>query len=376
MPRAIAVTVWVAGLEAPTALAFAGDGRALIAERSGRIRVRMARNRLVEELPFATFVADEAAGGLRDIALSPAGTGEPSVYVAYAYEHEEGGTALRVSRIPDRVYASGLREDILLEVPVGAATDGLRIAFAPDGTILVAGVDAAVLASPDSEQAAGGQEQPSVDDRTGAVIEPLGNRPPALQGFVVLRLEQDGSTPRDNPWPDSPVWSYGHQPIGGLSVHGPTGLVYTGEGSTGVGDAEINVALAGGDYGWPQRSGWSEDDDSVPPVAVLPASDAPHGLVAYTGNPMPGLQGDLLVAAADVETLVRLRFEDRANPLRVTAIEHWFSTAPARVSTYGRIGGVVQGPDGALYVLTANRGGRGMPRPGDDRILRIAPSAP
>jgi quinoprotein glucose dehydrogenase len=87
---------------------------------------------------------------------------------------------------------------------------------------------------------------------------------------------------------------------------------------------------------------------------------------------LPQFRGDLFYSSLAGQALLRIRFQDAASPNRVTAIERWFNTGPRGDPVYGRLRALAIGPDGALYVGTSNRDGRGVPRRGDDRVLRIA----
>jgi glucose/arabinose dehydrogenase len=183
----------------------------------------------------------------------------------------------------------------------------------------------------------------------------------------VLRLNDDGSVPSDNPLPDSPVYSYGHRNPQGLAWHPITGQLFATEHGSSARD-EVNLIQPGKNYGWPTVQGVANDPRFVDPVLESGSTTwAPSGATFYGGDKLPQeWRGKLFFAG-----------------LRGTQI-HWVSLEGpdfTRVAdhgalfegVFGRIRTVVQGPDGYLYFATSNRDGRGSPGPQDDRILRIVP---
>jgi glucose/arabinose dehydrogenase len=165
------------------------------------------------------------------------------------------------------------------------------------------------------------------------------------------------------------VFSYGHRnsqgldwdPKSGLQVqteHGPSGFDGPGGGD------EVNIVEAGKNYGWPVVHHRASREGMVSPVLEYTPAVAPSGASFCRGDLLPHFKGDFFFATLIGERLIRVRF-DPANPRQVLETEELVH------GVYGRLRDVVSGPDGALYVATSNRDGRGRPRPGDDRILRI-----
>ena len=323
------VSVVAGGLEVPWALAFASDGRLFVTERPGRIgMVEGGRSTTVATLG----VAARGEGGLMGLALDPRFTETGRLYVCH--------TADKGGRLVNRVVALLLRERraveervLLDDLPGAAIHDGCRLKFGPDGKLYVTTGDAATPR--------------------------LAQRLDSLAGKI-LRLNGDGSVPADNPFPGSPIYSLGHRNPQGIAwdragrliaaEHGPSGLPF--------GHDEINRVLPGRNYGWPEVYGRSGDGRFIDPI-LDSGSDtwAPSG-IAFLGDHLyvAGLRGQRLLRIVLAPDLDRM--------LPVTAL---------LAGTHGRLRDVVAGPDGALYVTTSNRDGRGSPAPDDDRILRVVP---
>lgn len=337
------VETWVSGLVVPWALAFAPDGRLFLTERPGRIRLVV--DGVLREDPVATLpVAATGEGGLLGLALDPDFDANGHLYVMYTYR---AGVALRnrISRLTLQGETAGDERVLLEGIPGAANHNGGRLAFGPDGALYATTGDASQRA--------------------------LAQRLDSLAGKI-LRLNSDGSVPADNPFPGSFVYSLGHRNPQGLAWHPDTGALYAVEhgpsGEMGLCCLdELNRIEPGGNYGWPEVTGATGDARYSDPLLHSGANStwAPAG-AAFAVSPLLGdWRGSLLFGALRGAHLHRvvLTPDGRA----VLADEALF------VSEYGRIRDVVAGPDGALYLTTSNRDGRGRPAADDDRVLRIAP---
>ena len=304
----------VAGLDTPWEIVFVDETTMLVTERPGRVRV-IEDGRLREQ-PAATIDVEAAGeGGLLGLAVRD----------GFAYVYYTAADGNRVSRFALGDDLSFGREQVLLDgIPAASVHDGGRIAFGPDGRLYVATGDAG-----DGEQAA---------DRG------------SLAGKL-LRLPPGGG--------NAEVWSWGHRNPQGLawaddgtlyaSEHGPTG-----EFGLCCHD-EVNVIERDGFYGWPFRTGREPTGAGDPPAE-------PRGPLVESGGDTwapagaAWFDGSLYVATLRGERLLRISPDGQVT----TALDG-----------LGRLRVATVGPDGCLYVATSNRDGRGDPREGDDRIVRL-----
>lgn len=314
------------GLEAPWELAFLPDGRALLTERPGRVRLLSSRLELRDEPAAEVEVAQIGEGGLLGLAVDPQFVRNHFVYLYRTTE--SGNEVLRY-----RFEGNRLREDakILDGLQAASIHDGGRLRFGPDGLLYVTTGEAG--------------NPPLAQDR-----DSLNGKILALRGFR-------GSSARPE------IVSLGHRNVQGLDWEPRTGrLVITEFGPDS--DDEVNVIRKGGNYGWPDAQGDEGAPDFVEPVVNYEDVIAPSGgtFVREEGSAWTGsfIFGNLVG-----EQIRRVKLDgDRA-----TANEALFE------GDFGRVRTVVEGPDGALYALTNNTDGRGSPRDGDDRVLRIVPPA-
>jgi glucose/arabinose dehydrogenase len=322
------VSTVATGLEAPWEIAFLPDGRALITERPGRVRLLSREGKLRAE-PVATVRVDAVGeSGLLGLAVDPEFARNRLVYlyrtVASGNEiarYELRGNALR----EQAVIADGIRS--------GPIHDGGRLRFGPDDRLYFSTGD------------------------TGD--EALARDPHGLNGKL-LRLDpaqyRTGSRSRPE------IVSTGHRNPQGFGWQPGTGRFVEDEHGPD-GDDEVNLIRPGADYGWPLIRGHQERDGLVSPIAVFRDSIAPSGATFVT-HPGSTWTGDYLMACLVGTRIQRVTISDDGRVTRNVAVFD---------QEFGRLRSIVEGPDGALYVLTNNTDGRGEPRPGDDRVLRIVP---
>jgi glucose/arabinose dehydrogenase len=180
----------------------------------------------------------------------------------------------------------------------------------------------------------------------------------------ILRLNDDGTTPADNPY-GSPVWTWGHRHPQGIDWHPLTGAMWATEHG-GSGNDELNLIVRGANYGWPVIEGAESRPDMVRPVLFYNPAIAPSGLSFYTAARIAPFRNNIFFTALRGEHIHRVVL-DTASPSVPVAEERLFE------GRFGRIRDVITGPDGALYFCTSNRDGRTTPVPSDDRIARIIP---
>jgi glucose/arabinose dehydrogenase len=331
----IKVETFAKGLQNPWGLAFLPDGRMLVTERPGRLRIVAKDGTLSEPLKGVPEVFAVGQGGLLDVALDPQFASNQLVYITYA-EPGEGGAGTAVAR-------GKLGQDSLENVEVifrqkpkvdGGNHFGGRLAFAPDGKLFV------TLGERFKFEPA---QDLSVD---------LGK---------IVRINPDGSVPKDNPFVGKEgalpeIWSYGHRNPQGAAIHPETGKLWENEFGPLGGD-ELNVPQPGKNYGWPVVS-WGKhyDGKDIPDPPTHPEfADAiyhwnpvisPSGMTFYTADAIPGWKGNLLIGGLSSEAIVRLTLDGET------------VTSEERLPMGTRIRDVVQGPDGAVYALTDERDGK------------------
>jgi len=337
-PPGIIVERWVENLEIPWSLIFLPNNRALVSERPGRIR--LIENGILREEPYATLeVTHIGEGGLMGLALHPNYPEEPYVYAMHTFQ---GATGLvnRIILLRDQGNRAVFERVIFDDIPGGRNHNGGRIAFGPDGMLYAT-----------TGETFQGELAQDLDSWNGKI----------------LRLTPDGKIPDDNPFPGSPVYSFGNRNPQGLAWHPETGDLFSSEhGPSGEqgwrGHDEINLIIPGGNYGWPIEIGIHQNPAFIGPIVFWQNSTPPTGMTFF--------RKDLFVASLRSQALLRIILEIKDGDYQVKEIERWFASGPS-AGHFGRLRDVVKGPDGNLYLLTSNRDGRGRPRPGDDTILRL-----
>lgn len=343
--------VLVGGLDTPWDLAMAPDGYLWVTERRGVIsRVNTSTGTITEVGRVGAHEVSES--GLMGIALHPDYPSPADIFAIYTYEERFPGDTVTYNRVVrmtfDGTSLSG--EEVLLDrIPAGRIHDGARLVIGPDRLLYVTMGDAG----------AAGRAQD---------LESLSGK--------ILRLALDGQPAPGNPF-DSYVYSYGHRNPQGAVFHPTTGDLYVTEHGPSDND-EVNIIVAGGDFGWPEVHGYCDDDiggtqESAycagrtveEPIAAYTPTIAPSGMDYYGSTLIPDWQGSLLFTTLKDASLRRLQLSaDGQTVLEAHTLYR---------SSFGRLRDVLVGPDGRVYLATSNRDGRGNPAPDDDRIIVIAP---
>ncbi len=346
----IHVETVAAGLEHPWGLAFLPDGRMLVSERPGRLRIVTADGVVSKPLSGLSKVDARGQGGLLDVALHPDFERNRLVYLSYA-EPGNGGNSTAVARavLSENGSALSQLEVIFSQRPKLPSINhfGSRLVFDGKGHLFVT---------------LGERSEGRFRDQAQDLDSHLGK---------IVRITPDGAVPDDNPFTGQPgalpeIWSLGHRNIQAAAIHPETGALWEIEHGPRGGD-EINIAEPGKNYGWPVVSfgvnyngspvgrGNRHQDGMVDPLYQWTPVIAPSGMTFYTGDAFPDWRGDLFVGGLKARALVHLELDGD----RVIAEERLLEDLGLRIRE------VVQGPDGALYLLTDEE---------DGEILRVGPS--
>jgi glucose/arabinose dehydrogenase len=330
------------GLQNPWGLAFLPDGKMLVTERAGRLRVLSADGKQISE-PVAGLPPVDARGqgGLLDVTLDPAYQKNQLIYWSYAEPGEKGNnTAVARGRFVDGAAPRVEKVQVIFrQVPSLESTlhFGSRLVFGRDGTLFV-----------------------TLGERSITEGRMQAQRLDGLLGKIV-RINADGSVPKDNPFVGKPgvrpeIWSYGHRNVQAAALHPQTGELWEVEHGARGGD-ELNVARKGLDYGWPTiaygieyqggpiTGGIQQRDGMEQPRYYWDPVIAPSGMVFYTGKMFPAWRNSVFIGGLGSLNLVRLTLKGE----QVVGEERLLQDLqPMRA----RIRDVRQGPDGALYLLT------------------------
>ena len=348
-PRSIegnfTVETVTSGLEHAWALAFLPDGRILVTERPGRLRIVDTNGRLSAPLTGVPAVQAVGQGGLLDVTVDPNFAQNQLVYLSFSEPGEDGTSGTSVAR--GRLGPTGLEnvQVIYRQQPKvrSGGHYGSRLVFAADGKLFV-----------------------TQGDRQAANFRPQAQQLGSGLGKI-MRINPDGTIPSDNPFAGRSdarpeIWSYGHRNAQAAAIQPGTGQLWTVEHGAMGGD-ELNHPEKGKNYGWPvitygrDYSGASigegaQHEGMEQPVYYWDPVIAPSGMTFYTGDRYPGWKGSAFVGSLGTSSLVRLTIDNG----RVTGEERYLIGS--------RVRDVQQGPDGLLYLVTDAD---------DGQLLRLVP---
>jgi glucose/arabinose dehydrogenase len=340
----VRIETYARGLQNPWGMQFLPDGRLLVTERPGRLRLIAKDGKLSAPIAGVPAVFAQFQGGLLDVALAPDYATSGSIYFSYSEPREGGKAGTSVARARLALDGDGGRLEGLTVVfrqqPAYRTSHhfGSRLVFTPDGKLFVTLGDRG-----DMDQA----------------------QSPKHHIGKILRINPDGSAPEDNPklegWAPE-VWSIGHRNVQGAALDPATGRLWTTEHGARGGD-ELNRPEKGKNYGWPvitygiDYSGakigiGSAKEGLEQPIYYWVPSIATSGLAVYTGDLFPGWKGSILAGGLGGQHLERLVLEGD------TVVAH------EKLLEGERIRDVRSGPDGAVWVLTDDR---------DGKVLRLTP---
>lgn len=341
----VEVATFARGLERPWGLAFLPDGRMLVTEKPGRLRIVDAQGTVSAPVAGVPAVSSGGQGGLLDVAPSPGFATDRTVFLSYAEPTERGGRTAVMRAVLD---GGALREQTVIfrQSPDASGGNhwGSRLVFDREGNLFVTLGDRYALRD----------QAQDLGTHVGKVV----------------RIRPDGAVPKDNPFvgrsgalPE--IWSYGHRNVQGAALHPATGRLWTHEHGPQGGD-ELNLTLPGRNHGWPvitygreygigtKIGEGTERADVHPPLLQWTPSIAPSGLAFYAGDRFPAWRGNALVGALKFRSLYRLELDGEKVVRQERMLE----------SVNRRIRDVRVGPDGLVYLLTDDT---------DGAILRLSP---
>ena len=339
----LSVETAAGGLVHPWGLQFLPDGRMLVTERPGRMRIVARDGKLSPPLAGVPEVVARGQAGLLDVALDRDFGANRTLYFCFTYDNG-GNAAIARARLTSDTALSEVKVIFRQQGPGGGNNHGCRIAQAPDKNLFV-----------------------TLGDHFGPRDEAQNL---ANHNGKIVRIGPDGEIPKDNPFvakvnarPE--IWSYGHRNPQGLAFNPADGKLWEQEHGPQGGD-EINIIEKGKNYGWPVIGygvdyGGAKIHESThkagmeQPVWHWTPSIAPSGMAFYAGDLFPGWKGSLFNGALKFQLLSRLELKGD----KVVKEERFLQGLNERIRD------VRQGPDGALYLLTDNNAGR---------ILRVAPA--
>lgn len=330
------IQVIAENLSVPWAIDISNNGNIYFTERSGKIRI--IENGKLNPKPLITFPSpfiSEGEGGLMGIALDPNYFQNHYMYVMHSYL-ERNQIYNRVVRLVENNNIASIDRILIDKIPGGQIHNGGRIKISPDNKLYISTGDA-------------GKSSLAQD--------------PTSTAGKILRIELDGSIPKDNPFTNSPIYSLGHRNPQGLAWN-LENILYESEHGQSAHD-EINILQPGANYGWPLVQG---DENSTTIMIQNPLIHsgedtwAPSGIAFVNQGPW---QGKLLVANLRGQQLLAISLN--RNGTVVKNVESWLK------NEYGRLREVIYRNDGSIYLTTSNRDGRGNPNIADDRIIRLIP---
>lgn len=318
-------------LDVPWAIDIAVDNRIFFTEKPGRLGMIHANGTLASEPVVNIHTEDIGEAGLMGLALHPNFTQNHQMYVYHTYA-KNGGLYNKVLMLTEKNNKIVNSKIILDGIPASDSNNGGRIKFGPDGKLYVS---------------TGDSETPELAQNTNSLAGKL------------LRLNDDGTIPDDNPIPESPVYSYGHRDIQGFAWHPITKKLYASEHGP-AGNDEVNIIEPGSNYGWPIEV-CNHSTSSAPirfetPEYCFNPEIAPSGLTIAASNKL-GYQNDILFTTLRGSHLHHIDLETRIQDNVLVG--------------YGRLSDIVEAHDGSLYVLTTNRNAIGIGNANDDHILQI-----
>jgi glucose/arabinose dehydrogenase len=334
----------IPNLQVVWSIVWAPDGRMIFTERPGRVRVYENGKLRAEPLFTVPDVESKGESGLMSVALHPQFAANHWLYLSYAYN--TGGQFVRVVRYRETPAGLTDRKVIIENIPAAQFHAGCRLRFGPDGKLYITTGDA-------------------TDRELAQKLDSIAGK--------ILRLNDDGTVPSDNPFVGQPnarpeIWAYGVRNPQGIDFQPGTNLLWeTEHGPSGFdgpgGGDEVNIIERGKNYGWPVIHHRQTHGGMESPVLEYTPACAPASGMFYRGSVFPQFKGNFFFGCLRGERIIRVVANGRTVASQENLLE----------GKYGRIRDIAEGPDGLIYFSTSNRDGRGQPAADDDRILRLVP---
>lgn len=308
----------------PWDMVYGPDSYIWFTERAGKISRLNPKNGVITLVHTITDVASIGEGGLLGMAIHPQFSANPYLYVIYDY----GTTANYKAKVVRYTFNNGVLSDPLIlldKIPASSNHDGSRLLITPDLKLMVTTGDANVPAN--------AQDTASLSGK-------------------ILRLNLDGTIPEDNPFPNNPIWSYGHRNPQGLVL--ANNKLYSSEHGADT-DDEINMIEKGKNYGWPNIEGFCNTTaekafcaahDVTEPMMAWTPTIAPSGLTYYNSDYIPQWKNSLLLVALKGTELLQLQLDDSGTKITETNVSF--------LNQFGRLRAVCQSPEGKVYLATSN----------------------
>lgn len=329
-PADIKTRTLVSNLSLPWELVYGPDNLIWFTEKSGKISRLNPANNQVTLLHTITEVSSQGEGGLLGMTIHPNFTSNPYIYVFYGYGNPYKNKLVRFTYNNNSLTSP---QTLLDNIPAASVHNGSRLLITGDKLFVTTG-DAADTSTPQNLNSVAGK---------------------------VLRLNLDGSIPADNPFPNSPVWSFGHRNPQGLALVG--NKLFSSEHGPDT-DDEINIIEKGRNYGWPTVRGkcdatnetaFCNQNNVAESIMQWTPTIAPSGMIYYNSNYIPQFKNSLLVGLLKGTRLMQLKLNDAQNAIA--------ETKDLFVGNYGRVRAVCQSPEGKIYLCTSNGSG--------DKIIEI-----
>ena len=335
-------------LDTPWEILWGPDDFIWVTERMGKISRIDPNSGVVSEVIQIPDSRELGEGGLLGMVIDPDFQTNKYFYVGYNYYASGNNYREKIVRYTFNPSTGKADSPFILIENIDAASthNGCRMVISPDKKLIFTTGDAQVTSK--------SQDVKSLNGKT-------------------LRINVDGTIPTDNPFPGSPVWSWGHRNPQGL-VFSPDGnTLYSSEHGSSTND-EINIIQKGRNYGWPQVQGFCDlsselafcrDSNVVEPIQAWTPTLAVAGMVFYNSDLIPEWKNSLLVTSLKASRITQLLLDETGT--KVLKATDFYT------NTFGRLRDVCISPDGKVYIAVSNRDGRGSPRSDDDKIVEITP---